>query len=79
MFLHGEAVAANEEVLEKLERNFATLLIMGWWLCMKAKMQYESKKKMKAELKATSVEKLQSRDTLVVSLQRELENNTKLI
>ncbi len=34
---------------------------------------------MKAELRIASVGDLQSRDTLVVSLQRELENNIELI
>ncbi len=33
--LQGEVVIVNEEVLEKYERNSATLLIMGWWLCTK--------------------------------------------
>jgi len=35
-YLQGEAVVVDEEVLEKFEKNFATLSIMGWWLCTKA-------------------------------------------
>ncbi len=36
--LQGEVVIVNEKVLEKLEKNFAALSIMGWWLCTKVKM-----------------------------------------
>jgi hypothetical protein len=72
-------VVADKEVLEKFERNFATLLIMGRWLCTKEKMQCKFREIMKAELRIASVGDLQSRDTLVVSLQRELENNIELI
>jgi hypothetical protein len=34
--LQGEVVAAYENMLKNLEKNFATLSIMGWWLCTKA-------------------------------------------
>ncbi|CAM6042219.1 unnamed protein product [Sphagnum compactum] len=77
--LQDEAGAADDEVLEKLERNSAALSIMGWWLCTKAEMQCKSEERMRAELKAASVGELQSRDTLVVSLQRELESSTEPI
>ncbi|CAK9190269.1 unnamed protein product [Sphagnum troendelagicum] len=77
--LQGEAGAADDEVLEKLERNSAALSIMGWWLCTKAEMQCKSEERMRAELKADSIGELQSRDTLVVSLQRELESSTEPI
>ncbi len=77
--LQGEVGAADDEVLEKLERNSAALSIMGWWLCTKAEMQCKSEERMRAELKAASVGELQSRDTLVVSLQRELESSTEPI
>jgi hypothetical protein len=30
--LQGEVVTINEIVLEKLEKNFATLSIEGWWV-----------------------------------------------
>lgn len=66
--LQGEAIVANEEVLEKLERNSATLSIMGWWLCIKAKMQCKFEEKMRADMIVAGVGELQSRDTLVVSL-----------
>jgi len=36
--LQGEVVIVNEKVLEKLEKNFVVLSIMGWWLCTKVKM-----------------------------------------
>jgi hypothetical protein len=78
-YLQGDSGAADDEVLEKLERNSAALSIMGWWLCTKAEMQCKSEERMRAELKAASVGELQSRDTLVVSLQRELESSTELI
>jgi len=77
--LQGEMVIANEKVLEKLEKNFVALSIMGWWLCTKVEMQCKFEERMKVELKVINVGELQSRDTLVVSLQKELENNTKLI
>jgi len=77
--LQGEMVIVNEKVLEKLEKNFVALSIMGWWLCTKVEMQCKFEERMKVELKAINVGELQSRDTLVVSLQKELENNTKLI
>ncbi len=77
--LQGEAGAVDDEVLEKLERNSAALSIMGWWLCTKAEVQCKSEERMRAELKAASVGELQSRDTLVVSLQRELESSTEPI
>jgi hypothetical protein len=72
-------VVADEEVLENFERNFATLLIMGWWLCTKEKMQCKFKERRRVELTIVGVGELQSRDALVVSLQRELENNIELI
>jgi hypothetical protein len=74
--LQGEAVVADEEVLEKLERNSTTLPIMGWWLCTIVKMECKFEEKMRVEL---IVGEFQSRDTLVVNLQRELENNIELM
>jgi hypothetical protein len=77
--LQGEAVVADEEMLEKLERNFATLSTMGWWLCTKVEMQCKFEERMKVELIATSGREFQSKDTLVINLQEELENNIELI
>jgi hypothetical protein len=63
-------------VLEKLERNSTTLSIMGWWLCTTIKMKCKFEEKMRVEL---IVGEFQSRDTLVINLQRELENNIELM
>ncbi len=45
----------------------------------KVDLKCKSKERIRVELKATSVGELQSRDTLVVSLQRELQNNIEII